>query len=140
MSDGTDLYRITQRTQYLWAVEMAHPIHGWISVADCLLPWVDVMRITEPIRMDAAPTPKGVRPFGEVEGDHPQVPSMRITQPIQPTAPPTRKGGRLFGAGVKGSCEWCGQNPHRYLAVSDGGRQYICEVCALDVTPTRAAQ
>lgn len=103
MSDGPDLYRITQHSKYLWAVELAHPIHGWISVADCLLPWVDVMRITQPIRMDAAPTPKGVRPFG---------------------------------AGVKGACEWCGQNPHRYLAVSDGGAQYICEVCATDVKPS----
>jgi len=106
MSAGPDLYRITQRTQYLWAVEYAHPVHGWISVADCLLPWVDV---------------------------------LRITQPIQPTSPPTQKGGRLFGAGVKGLCGWCNQNPYKYLAVSDGGKQYICEVCALDVVPAKAA-
>lgn len=65
MTDGPDLYRITQRTRYLWSVEYAHPVHGWLSVADCLLPWVDVMRVTQPIRMDATPTPVGVRPFDE---------------------------------------------------------------------------
>jgi hypothetical protein len=106
MSDGPDLYRLTQRTKYLWSVEYDHPARGWISVADCLLPWVDV---------------------------------VKAVKTTQPTSPPTRKGGKVAGK-VNSPCEWCGQNPHRYLAVSDGGAQYICEVCAVDVAPSKGVQ
>lgn len=106
--------KITPISKYLYRVEVQEEAGFWIRVHDCDgIPWSDVKKYLP----SHATNPNESTPhlFGG------------LSQSGDCLIVSTGYAERIA------LCDWCHQNPRQYMAVSDTGRHFVCNVCASDV-------